>query len=647
MAQQRAPSGFIYVTATSDNFSKVLSYTKPTFKQLDTLIQLGRNYTQTNRDTAILIIDKAIELCKHNQEKMWQIYYAKALSSKSAVLENEEGIKYSLQAREVFRSQGHKNGMASTDRIRGQLYQNMGQPNEAIKAYLSCIQLYKETKVDSRALLNPLQGVSDIYSSQGEYQKAMQYMQDAIMIADTTDSFHREAYLRRSQAIQLFRIGDEFKTKIDSSAADVAILLKDSIKYYHESALKEANLAVAAATALNDVSETIECQLILGDLMDQLGRYEEALSIANKVLPAANSLGFPLLLVRGKLLKAKSLKGLKKYNQALSIAEAMLEESKRDNYHSELGKVYNLITPLYIETGHQKKAIEVLIERDLFEKKENSLVIKKAIADAETKYQTSEKEKQILSQEKDILQLASKNEKIRKRYINLLGGVSLLGLFAFIGIRYRTILKERRDKKEFTKNLIRGQEEERKRIASDLHDGIGQSLLLIKKQLMKSDSITEQSRTLISSTLEEVRSISRGLHPFQLEKFGLTATIDTILVNIEKSTDIFVSKEIENIDELIASKDHIHLYRTVQEVLNNALKHAHATAIKVAIKKHSDHVNITIQDNGVGFDLQDVQKVSNSLGIRTMHERVSAIGGDLTIMPGTPKGTLVRIKIAV
>lgn len=643
--QSRAPKGFIYLQATSDNYSKVMSYQNPTFAELDTLIQLGRNYTQISRDTALLIIDRTIDLCKNKEELDWQNNYAKALSSKGAALENDEGIKCLMMARSVFAAANNKNGMASTDRIRGSIYQNKGQLKESIEAFLSSIRLYEETKADPRALLNPLQGVSDIYYSLGEYEKAKTYMQDAIMIADTTDSFHREAYLRRRQAIQLFRIGEEMEARSDTTFGDELILLRSDIKHYQASALVEAEQAIAAAAALEDMSEVVECKLVKGTLLNKLGKFEKALSIADEMLPQAKSIGFPLFLVRTELLRATSLSGLKRYNKALTIAERILEESKKEKYNTELGEIYNLITRLYIRTKNQDRAIEILKERNLFEEEQNSLATKNAVAEAETKYQTAEKEKQILSQEKDILQLASKNEKIRKRYFNILGGTVLLGLFAFFGIRYRTIKKDRNDKKVFTENLIKGQEDERKRIASDLHDGIGQSLLLIKKQLMKSDKVTDDSRQLISTTLEEVRSISRGLHPFQLEKFGLTATIKNILDNIKKSTELFISEEIENIDDKINERDQIHIFRTIQEVLNNTIKHAEATAIKVEVSTHNGYTNITIQDNGVGFDLQNVQKTSKSLGIRTMHQRISAIGGELEFVRGVPKGTTVRIRV--
>ena len=198
---------------------------------------------------------------------------------------------------------------------------------------------------------------------------------------------------------------------------------------------------------------------------------------------------------------------------------------------------------------------------------------------------------------------------------------------------------------EFAEAIIFAQEEERKRIARDLHDGIGQSLLLIKKQLDSTHGVTVENHQLINNTLEEVRSISRDLHPFQLEKFGLTSTINEMIMKIEQSTNLFITREIDTVDHVLDSKAEIHLFRTIQEAFNNIVKHSGATAAKVSIKNLADKIQVSILDNGKGFDLELAIIGSKSLGIRTMHERISAIGGKIKIDKGETSGTQVNITI--
>ncbi|MEM1121718.1 MAG: ATP-binding protein, partial [Bacteroidota bacterium] len=151
----------------------------------------------------------------------------------------------------------------------------------------------------------------------------------------------------------------------------------------------------------------------------------------------------------------------------------------------------------------------------------------------------------------------------------------------------------------------------------------------------------------ITQTLEEVRSISRDLHPFQIEKFGLTESINDMIGKVEQSTDLFITKEIADIDQAFPEKQQIHVFRAIQEGLNNIVKHSEATAAKVTIEKFSKIVLITILDNGKGFDHELAVARSKSLGLRTMHERVTNIGGEIKFAQHQPKGTKVEMRIPI
>ena len=150
---------------------------------------------------------------------------------------------------------------------------------------------------------------------------------------------------------------------------------------------------------------------------------------------------------------------------------------------------------------------------------------------------------------------------------------------------------------------------------------------------------------MITETLEEVRSISRDLHPFQLEKFGLITAIKDVIHKIEHSTELFITTEMDDIDGMLSDKAQIQVYRTIQEALNNVIKHSEATAAKVSIQSLQNDIRMTIQDNGKGFDHEWTVVKSKSLGLRTMYERIASLGGKLKIEKGTPKGTFVEFRI--
>jgi signal transduction histidine kinase len=235
--------------------------------------------------------------------------------------------------------------------------------------------------------------------------------------------------------------------------------------------------------------------------------------------------------------------------------------------------------------------------------------------------------------------------KIRGNHI--IGGASGPGLLGLLGIQFARVRRDQNDKMAFAKALLFAQEEERKRIARDLHDGVGQSLLLLKKQLENAHEASLENRQMITETLEEARFISRDLHPFQLEKLGLTMAIEDIIEKVNRKTELFVSKELENIDDILSDRAEISVYRTVQEALSNIVKHAKPTAAKVSISKNPDSIIITVQDNGKGFDHELAFVKSKSMGLRTMAERISLIAGKINFETGSSEGSIVKCVVPI
>jgi signal transduction histidine kinase len=201
---------------------------------------------------------------------------------------------------------------------------------------------------------------------------------------------------------------------------------------------------------------------------------------------------------------------------------------------------------------------------------------------------------------------------------------------------------------EFTKELIRTQEEERKRIAGELHDSVGQSLSLLKnritmlkKDLGKQPSLDELNE-LVSNTIQEIRSITYGLRPFQLDLLGLTQSLKSLTEGVAEAGEIKFQTKIDNIDGLVSREAEIYIFRIVQECLNNISKHSHASEALVEIKNPADKINIVIEDNGIGIEKKPN---GNGFGIIGIKERVTILNGKLEIISNEPKGTKIRIQI--
>ncbi|MFT5750778.1 MAG: signal transduction histidine kinase [Flavobacteriales bacterium] len=196
----------------------------------------------------------------------------------------------------------------------------------------------------------------------------------------------------------------------------------------------------------------------------------------------------------------------------------------------------------------------------------------------------------------------------------------------------------------FAQNLMQSQEEERTRIAKELHDSVGQQLTLIKRKAQRSQQ--DEIAQLTNRTLEEVRSISRGLYPALLKQLGLTGSIEQLFLEIDEQTDLFVSVDVVDVDVYFNAQESLNLYRFIQENVTNVIKHAQATTLAVLIEKRAHYIGVEIKDNGRGFNSAERLR-QNSLGLKTMQERIKMLKGIFTLESGINTGTLVSAEIPI
>ena len=150
-------------------------------------------------------------------------------------------------------------------------------------------------------------------------------------------------------------------------------------------------------------------------------------------------------------------------------------------------------------------------------------------------------------------------------------------------------------------------------------------------------------------SLEDIRGLSKQLHPHLVETTGLKKAVYHMLEQSQISTGIYFTSEIiENIDALFSKENVIHIYRIIQESVNNIVKHSKAKSAKVTIDQEGKNINITIQDNGVGFNKNILQSNSiYSFGFTSLKERTSIIKGELNIETSPGKGVKINIKIPI
>lgn len=218
--------------------------------------------------------------------------------------------------------------------------------------------------------------------------------------------------------------------------------------------------------------------------------------------------------------------------------------------------------------------------------------------------------------------------------------------------REEAVAREQKARAEYTLQLIASQEAERERIAGALHDSLGQNLSVIKNQaqlLLLRNSVTPEIRAQIeaisntaSLVIDEMRRISRDLHPYQLDHLGLTGALDALVESAGNASRIAFRKRFEPVDDVFSREGAASLYRIVQEAVNNILKYSAAQTSTVTLERDLREALLVIEDDGRGFNLDDVR---DGMGLKNIAERARILGGRLKLDSSPGRG--VRIELAI
>jgi PAS domain S-box-containing protein len=210
---------------------------------------------------------------------------------------------------------------------------------------------------------------------------------------------------------------------------------------------------------------------------------------------------------------------------------------------------------------------------------------------------------------------------------------------------------------KLSSQLINAQENERKRLAMELHDGLGQSLSAIKYSMEemirdktcnlegKFGNVLMNSVEQIRQTIDDARRMAMDLRPSMLDDLGIISTINWFCRQFgETYKGITIEKQIHLTEEDIAENKKIVIYRILQEALNNVAKHARASHVSIILQKIDEFIGLSISDNGIGLAKSQKSGVSRGMGINSMQERVELSGGSFRIFDNVPNGTMISIR---
>jgi two-component system NarL family sensor kinase len=361
----------------------------------------------------------------------------------------------------------------------------------------------------------------------------------------------------------------------------------------------------------------------------------------------------------------------RRFSQAEQYANNALEKAQQENMNDEVAACYLLLSDIALATGKTKSHFD--LRRHFFYMSDtltnNQLV--HATQELETKYETAQKEQQIVSlqQEKELQQL-----RLRQKN-GLIGGLTgaavlmvVLAALAWINLQNRRKIfnQETRIQAQKIKELeqerqlsiadavMQGQEKERSRLARDLHDGLGGMLSGIKQTLfaMKGNQILPETSAAalglvvndLDRSINELRHIARNMMPEALVRFGLNDALEDFCDHLQQSGELKIHFQSFGMEERLPQETEVVLFRIAQELLNNVVRHAQASNALVQLLRDKDRLSLTVEDDGKGFDATALSQVQG-IGWVNIRSRVNYLGGELDVRSAPGEGCSVHIEM--
>ena len=528
---------------------------------------------------------------------------------------------------------------------------NQGNGAAAIPVYIDALEKWKSSDqvLKEEAVATYYTKISTIYYGLKQIEKALYY-----------DKLSLEAFIRS---------GNE-----DKIAWAYVYLCDDFINLGQmDSCLVYLNKARPIVTRLNNHRLNVQFYNKLAQISFKNNDFKMAITYYEKCVAEASITNTIFQIFSNQRMLGVCYVRLKDYSTARKYLLMALPLASEGKFAKSKMMILQDLVTTEEKSNHPEAAYKYMKEMVAIKDSLSLDESKKSIAEIENKYQSAEKAKQIdkLTADKKI-QLLSITQKSTLNYI-LIGSLVasvFLGFLVFRNFRHRQQLSSQQDELQRQRildlekdkqlvavdSMLKGQEEERSRLAKDLHDGLGGLLSGVKFSLtnMKHNLIVtpdnmavfERSLDMIDTSINELRRVAHNMMPEILLKYGLDEALKEYCNKINATGLIKINYQFHGLENRIEKTEEIIVYRVIQELLNNILKHSGATEGFVQIIRQEARLNVVVEDNGRGFDTN--QHINNKgAGLANIRSRVDYLKGQLDIHSEPNKGTLVNIEFKI
>jgi len=619
------------IASMPDDTSRVLAY-RLLFRAL---------YAEDRSGELLEVAEKGLVLSR-------KLDFAKGLSLfifyKASALDilgrGQEAIPLFEEGLLTAKKQGDEQAAADYHSNLGTAQHLMGRLDKSLQNFLAAYDIYKRTG-KSENLSKVLNNIGIVYRAEGKYVRA--------------EEIYKESLVLKQQ----------LKDTLGMAAAyqNLAALYTSSLR--QELAIEEAKKALAIYEKLNRPDDVAGCHSLLGQIFYNFDNLEAAkkellMAAAGYIETPSVEYGPSTYQLLGAIAAREEdfLTAEKYLRNGLELARQFGQQDRVFEMLKELSKVESAL-------GKHAAAYHSLqdafaIRDSVTEKNRLSLM-----EEMQTKFDVAQKDSEI-----KINQLDLKQRTLERNW--LMAGASLLGLLSlaiFFGLRSRIrsnkkiaeqesalqqqqIVQLEQERKLSTLSaMIEGQEQERSRIAADLHDGLGGLLTSVKSHfnaLPKSSDQAElfgKTNHLIDEACVEVRRISHNMMPRALALFGLSGALEDLAQDLENQ-GVHCQLEMIGMETPLEANQSVTIYRIIQELTNNVVKHAQANHLLLQLIRRDDTLTIIAEDNGKGFDVKKAF-TKKGLGLSSIESRVKFLQGTIEWDSVPGEGTVVSIETRI
>ena len=599
-----------------------------------TLIALASQLVNSNADTSEIILTEA----KNISDKL---HYLKGQTEYCIYMSAINSEKISSQRIDSITQQGIQYAKKSGDKVllgrtmnqRGNYFKLIANHDSAVYYYLNAKNLFEQAKNYTKFTV-AITNLSNEYFVLKNFEKAKATAEQALQYA--------KQYNQSLVCNVLGKLGNIALEQHDYKKAE---------QYYKQS--------IEEGTKINNLYSNLGMMSNLVVCYSYEKKYTEMLELANKTYTLAVEFESP----ENIQYALKSLASAQYFNQQFEKAKATIQQelmySIDNKISNDFHEEYILLADIAIAQHDFSAADSLRAIADSIQQIYVNDEIRNNTMDLEAKYETQKKQAQIISLEK---QKQARNFWIYGLLFVLAAG-SIIGFFIYRFLNQKKIITEQQLQQhlqekelEATKTVLKVQEEERGRVAKDLHDGLGGMLSGIKLNLsaMKGNVILhEQDANLftksilqLDSAIAEMRRLAHNMMPESLLKFGLVQAIHDYCESINESKIIQLTFKYFALNQRLENSTEIVLYRIIQELVNNAIKHAQAKNILIQLTKNENQLTLTVEDDGKGFDVKMLENIKG-FGLTNIQSRVDYLKGNLEIDSKQNIGTSFYITIPV